>query len=481
MIDKELPMRVQKVSRTPTASLPSPALLSDTMMRSLRFRLSLWLSLLIAAIAAMAGVIAFETAFREANELQDGQLAQVSALITPRSLAAMEHEALANVPGTDHEAKLVVQTLAARTPLALSAALPDGIQTVTVAGMPWRIVVKTVDANTRVVVGQQTAGRDEIARNSALATTMPFVMLVPVLIFMLGFLVRRIFMPLTALSTSLDRRTEHDLSELPDAGLPSEIVPFVVAINGLLDRIGQTVALQRRFVADAAHELRTPLTALSLQAERLDATEMPPQARERLAALRRGLARTRVLIEQLLTLARVQEQASGPALTLSIQHVFRQVLEESMPLAKVKRIDMGVTSEDDVMVCVPEVDLRILLRNLVDNAIRYTPEGGRIDLSVLAVGSRTLVRIADSGPGIPPKERERVFDPFYRVRGNMQDGSGLGLSIVRNIATRIGADVELGDATPHGLLVTVTLAEPRHWPEREHMGRCLRADAKQGP
>jgi two-component system OmpR family sensor kinase len=127
-------------------------------------------------------------------------------------------------------------------------------------------------------------------------------------------------------------------------------VPFVIAINALLGRVGQTVALQRRFVADAAHELRSPLTALSLQAERLDATQMPPQARERLAALSRGLARTRALIEQLLTLARVQEQASGQALTLSIQHVFRQVLEESMPLAEAKRIDMGVTSNVDVMV-----------------------------------------------------------------------------------------------------------------------------------
>jgi two-component system OmpR family sensor kinase len=439
------------------------------MMHSLRFRLSAWLSLLIAGIAAVAGVIAFETAFQEANELQDGQLAQVAALITPRSLAAMEYEALASVPGTDHEAKLVVQTLAARTPLALSTSLPDGIQTVTVAGTPWRIVVKTLDANTRVVVGQQTAGRDEIARNSALATTMPFVMLVPVLISMLGFLVRRIFMPLTALSSNLDRRTDHDLSELPDAGLPSEIVPFVVAINGLLGRIGQTVALQRRFVADAAHELRSPLTALSLQAERLDATQMPRQARQRLATLRRGLARTRMLIEQLLTLARVQEPTSGPVLMVSIQHVFRHVLEESMPLAEAKRIDVGVTSKEDVMVRVPEVDLRILFRNLVDNAIRYTPEGGRIDLSVHATGGRALVRIADNGPGIAPEERERVFDPFYRVLGNVQDGSGLGLSIVRNIAARIGADVELGDAAPYGLVVTVTLAETRHRPEREHM------------
>lgn len=426
------------------------------MTRSLQFRLSAWLSVLIAGIAVIAGVIAFKTAFHEANELQDGQLKQVAALVTLRSLDVMEREALENVPGADRESKLVVETLGeARAPLALAADLPDGIQNADVRGTPWRLFVKTLDARTRIVVGQETAGRDEIARNSAISTVMPFVVLVPVLLLVLGALVRRMFRPLTTLAAGLDRRADHDLSELSDTSLPAEITPFVVAINRLLARVGQSVALQRRFVADAAHELRSPLTALTLQAERLAASGLPDQASERLGALRRGLARTRALLEQLLTLARVQDQASAAPLRLSLQHVFRQVLEDLMPLAEAKRMDLGVASADDAFVCAPEVDLKILIKNLVDNAIRYTPEGGRIDLSLHVAEKRVQIRIDDNGPGIAIADRERVFDPFFRVLGNDQDGSGLGLSIVRTIAARIGADVVLGDAVGGGLRVMV--------------------------
>ena len=190
----------------------------------------------------------------------------------------------------------------------------------------------------------------------------------PVLLLVHGILVRRMFRPLATLSAGLDRRTEHDLSELSDAALSTEIVPFVVAINRLLARVGQSIAMQRRFVADAAHEMRSPLTALSLQAERLEGSGMSIQARERLGALRRGLARSRALLEQLLALARAQEQHDMQPAVLSMQRLFRQVLEELMPLAQAKRIDLGVTSAGDAEVLAPEVDLRILIKNLVDNA-----------------------------------------------------------------------------------------------------------------
>jgi two-component system OmpR family sensor kinase len=427
------------------------------MTRSLQFRLSAWISILIAGMAVIAGVIAFQTAFHEANELQDAQLKQIAALVTLRSLAVMQREALTNVPGTDRESRLVVQTLNDPVmPLALSSNLPDGMQNVRVDGARWRIFVKTLNANTRVLVGQATAGRDEIARNSALATIMPFVVLMPVLLLVIGFLVRRVFRPLTLLSFGLDRRSDQDLSQLSDAALPAEIIPFVVAINRLLARVGQSVAVQRRFVADAAHELRSPLTALSLQAERLEATDMSSQALERLATLRRGLARTRTLLDQLLTFARVQDGANKHETGASIQQVLRVVLEDLMPLAQAKRIDLGVTSTGDANVRASEVDLGILIKNLVDNAIRYTPERGRIDLSIHQRDGVVQLQIADTGPGIPAAERERVFDPFYRVLGNEQVGSGLGLSIVQTIAKRIGARVELADVMPRGLRVTIT-------------------------
>ncbi|WP_250441172.1 ATP-binding protein [Caballeronia sp. AZ1_KS37] len=427
------------------------------MTRSLQFRLSAWLSALIVAIAAAGGVIAFQTAFHEANELQDGQLKQVAALVTPRTLATMQREALGRVDGADPESKLVIQTIGERAPLPVASDLRDGLQNAIVQGTRWRLVVKTLDDGTRVVIGQQTAGRDEIARNGALATVMPFAALALVLLAALHLIVRRQFRPLSALSASLDTRPEHDLSALSRDALPSEIAPFVVAINRLLARVEASVALQRRFVADAAHELRSPLTALSLQAERLDAAELPDSARERLDALRRGLARTRSLLHQLLTLARLQQRTDADTARLRVQDVFRNVLEDLMPLAEAKDIDIGVSTSDDVFIHAPQADLTIMVKNLVDNAIRYTPAAGRVDLAAGVSNARPWIRVADSGPGIAPEERARVFDPFYRVLGGDADGSGLGLSIVGTIAARIGATIELADAAPRGLVVTVTI------------------------
>ncbi|SAK77653.1 integral membrane sensor signal transduction histidine kinase [Caballeronia fortuita] len=430
------------------------------MTRSLQFRLSAWLSALVVAIAAAGGVVAFKTALHEANELQDGQLKQIAALVTPRTLAVMEREALAQVDGADAESKLVIQTLVERTPLSIAANVPDGLQNAIVDGTRWRLAVRTLDDGTRVVIGQKTAGRDEIARNSALATVTPFAALALVLLAALHLIVRRMFRPLAALSAGLDTRPEHDLSALSGDALPSEIAPFVVAINRLLARVEASVALQRRFVADAAHELRSPLTALSLQAERLDASELPDTARERLDALRRGLARTRSLLHQLLTLARLQQRTDADVARLRVQEIFRNVLEDLMPLAEEKEIDIGVSSVDEVFIHAPQADITIMVKNLVDNAIRYTPAGGRVDLATGVSNARPWIRVADDGPGIAPEERARVFDPFYRVPGSDANGSGLGLSIVGTIAARIGAQVELADAAPRGLVVTVTIATP---------------------
>jgi two-component system, OmpR family, sensor kinase len=425
------------------------------MTRSLQFRLSAWLSASVVLMAVIAGVIAFKTAFHEANELQDGQLLHVAALITPRTLEVMEHEALDNVAGADPESRLVIQTMDQRAPLDLPHALPDGLQNEIVQDETWRLAIKTLKDGTRVIVGQKTVGRDEIAKNSALATVMPFGLLALLLLIVLHLLVRHMFTPLTALSTSLDARAEHDLSALSGDDLPSEITPFVVAINRLLARVETAVAVQRRFVADAAHELRSPLTALSIQAERLHETPLSHVARERLDALRSGLRRTRALLNQLLTLARLQERRQDERAAQRVQEVFRNVLEDLVPLAEEKDIDIGVSSDEDVVTHAPQADLTILIRNLVDNAIRYTPAGGRVDLSTGTHDGRAWIRVEDTGPGIAPEERERVFDPFYRVLGNDADGSGLGLSIVNTIAARIGARVELADAKPHGLIAIV--------------------------
>ncbi|MEO7497734.1 MAG: ATP-binding protein, partial [Massilia sp.] len=324
--------------------------------------------------------------------------------------------------------------------------LRDGLQTVLVGREQWRVFVKTNLKGVRVAVAQQTAVRDAAARSSAFRTVLPILLLLPVLVLLVTVLVRQMFRPLKLLADDLGRRAEHDLGELNRRGLPSEVWPFVAEINELLARMGRAMALQRSFIADAAHEMRSPLTAMSLQAERLGAASMPFEARERLGALSAGLRRTRELLDQLLTLARAQEPHRAGAERVLLGRALREVLEDLVPLAEAKRIDLGVIGDVDVALRAHLVDLKVLVKNLIDNAIRYTPEGGRVDITIDARDGEIVLRVDDTGPGIAPDERERVFDPFYRVLGNGEIGSGLGLAICRRVAAAMGARIELSEA-----------------------------------
>jgi two-component system, OmpR family, sensor kinase len=185
---------------------------------------------------------------------------------------------------------------------------------------------------------------------------------------------------------------------------------------------------------------------------------MSEQACERLVMLRRGIERSRSLLDQLLTLAKAQGDLDQPRASVSVQGIYRQVLEDLLPLAEAKHIDIGVEGDQDARILAHELDLITVVKNLVDNAIRYTPDGGRVDLSVGVENHRVRLQFKDSGPGIPMGERDRVFDPFYRTLGSDQVGSGLGLSIVKVIADRMGAEVRLtfsDEAKQSGLCVSV--------------------------
>lgn len=425
--------------------------------RSLQFRLSLWLSLVILVMAVPAGVFSFISAFREANELQDDQLRQVAALVNGRDLPLVTPAPDSVGHISDDESQVIVQTLgdasgqssAAGRQLALPGDLPDGIQTVTVHQVPWRLYIRSIRSGQRLVVGQQTAVRDEIARDSGLRTVMPLMVLIPLLIGLISIMVRSMLRPISRLSQEVDHRDDQDIRPLDDQHVPDEIRPLIASINRLLRRVAEAMDAQRRFLADAAHELRSPLTALSLQAENLAATELSPTSKARLIPMRQGLKRAKTLLEQLLTLARSQNTGVSQATTLSLQAILRRVMEDTLPLAEAKKIDIGVDADTDVILLAPEVDVVALIRNLLDNAVRYTPNGGSVDLRVRALDGMVTIEIEDTGPGIPEAERERIFDPFYRILGNGDEGSGLGLSIVKSIVLRLHGTVELRNASTH--------------------------------
>jgi two-component system OmpR family sensor kinase len=436
---------------------------------SVQLRLSVTLSLAILIVAVVAGVFAFVSAFGEAHEMQDETLRQVAVLFD-RQQMTLHYPATPEVEDDNEESRVIVQYLAdgnkaignddALMPLPFPTTLADGLSTLNVTGEDFRVLVRTTARGERIVVAQETGVRDKEARESAWRSLLPFLILFPVLLLVVGDLVRKLFRPIAVLSADIDQRDEQALHPVDERDLPTEIRPFVVAINRLLARVAQSMENQRRFVADAAHELRSPMTALSLQAERLAATDMPAPARQRLLPLSRGIERSRNLIDQLLTLAAAQSSSNRPQTAVSVHDVYRRVLEDLLPLAERKHIDIGVESTEDVQVIINEMDLLILVKNLVDNAIRYTPHGGRIDLLVERVQETAILQVRDSGPGITVEEQARVFDPFYRSLGTDEAGSGLGLSIVKTIAERAGVRVRLSfsdETKKSGLCVSLVL------------------------
>jgi len=421
---------------------------------SVQLKLSFSLSLTILVIAVVAGIFSFVFAFDEAHELQDDTLRQVAVLFDRQSVPPAHPGDDGRDKDSDEESRVIVQYLVdgrkmaknadTGAPLPLPITLADGLHTLEVTGEPFRVLVKTTLSGERIAVAQETGVRDEIARDSALRTLLPFFILMPILLLIVADMVRKMFKPIASLSAEIDQRAEQELHPIEESYLPTEVRPFVVAINRLLSRVNQSMEAQRRFVADAAHELRSPLTALSLQAERLAQADMSDLARERLRTLRRGIERGRNLQEQLLTLATAQAPLDRPKSSVSILQIYRQVLEDLLPLANAKHIDIGIEGEQDSSIWCNELDIIAVVKNLVDNAIRYTPDGGKVDLSVTTEDGRAILKFQDSGPGIQVIERDRVFDPFYRTIGSDQVGSGLGLSIVKTIADRIGAEIQLG-------------------------------------
>lgn len=424
------------------------------MPRSLEARLSIGISACIFLMALIAGAFAFLTAFSEAHELQDDVLRQVATVFERHHLTLPEEGEGGTNADSDADARVYVQWLpphgvgvAPRVGAApsLRDGLIEGIQTAVAddGDKTYRVLVRTTATGRRLAVSQETSFRDEIARHTALHTIMPFLLLIPVLFFVLRTLVRKLFRPVAILARDIDRRTGDSLHAITNVNLPTEIKPFVAAINRLLYRVALSVGEQRRFVANAAHELRSPLTAMSLQAERLAQAEMSVPARERLQTLQLGLARSKTLLDQLLEFARAQALSERPGKSASVTAVFQRTLEDLMPMAEAKQIDLGVRGSIEANIAADQNDVIQIIKNVVDNAIRYSPTGGRIDLSIEVQPDRVTLCVTDAGPGIAPDERTRVFEPFYRILGSDATGSGLGLSIVQTLAQRNGATVSL--------------------------------------
>jgi two-component system OmpR family sensor kinase len=436
-------------------------------MTSIRRQLLLALLSVITLTTLLGALATYRTARDEANAMFDYQLRQLALSFRDQVFqSGRQHDFALDGDAQDFSIQVWRPD---GTRLYLSHprhGLPDktplGFATIDTGDGKWRVFGMQQRGQT-IQVAQPMHSRDELALAAALRTVAPFLLMLPVLGVLIWVVVGRGLRPLDAVARAVSTRTAVALDPLPENRVPSEVVPLVRALNELLERLQRALQAQREFTADAAHELRTPLAALSLQVQLAERAPDAAARAEAFGELKGGLQRATHSVQQLLTLAR-QEPGSGsnagnaerPTGQVGLGELAATVIATQLPLAEAKRIDLGATaSRGEDVVSGDEEALRILITNLVGNAIRYTPAGGRVDVAVAENERGVFIEVSDSGPGIPAEDRQRVFDRFYRRAQSGEAGSGLGLAIVKTIAERHRATVQLGEAALGGLRARV--------------------------
>jgi len=430
---------------------------------SLRARL-LWF--LLAAIVLAAGaqaVVAYRTVLKEADDIFDYHMQQMALSLRA---GLPPSAAVGGIGSGEQNFEFVVQVWTADGvrifESAEQAALPQlavlGFADVRARGTTYR-VFSMQTSGLVIQVAQDMAARRNMAGALALRTIAPVALMAPLLMLIVWWVVSLSLAPVARVRTQVASRQADDLSAVSEEGLPDEVRPLVQELNLLFDRVRHAFDAQKHFVADAAHELRSPLAALKLQVQGL---QRAPDAVARDVAVSRlvaGIDRATRLVEQMLALARHEASMAAGAKPepVDLAETARLAISDTVAAAQSRRIDIGISHADDAAVVngQPEA-LRMLLRNLVDNAVKYTPEGGRVDVGIAAQGGGVELSVDDSGPGLPEQERGRVLDRFYRSGEPQAPGSGLGLAIVKSIADLHGATVALA-ASPSlgGLRVLV--------------------------
>jgi two-component system, OmpR family, sensor kinase len=436
-------------------------MLQSLLPRSLRMRLLVFLLAAIVLAGAVQGALAYRGALAEADALFDYHMQQTALAL--RSGLPVDAQGLG--PGLspeDENHEFIVQVWTNEGlrifESAVGAALPQvavlGFANVQARGGTYRVF--SLQTRSQVIqVAQNMAARRDMARSLALRTLAPLAFMAPLLVLAVWWGVSRSLAPVERVRRQLAQRQADDLSPVSDAQLPDEVQPLVSELNLLFERVQRAFDAQEHFVADAAHELRSPLAALRLQLQGLQRAGDDTARAAAVERLSSGIDRATRLVEQLLTLAR-QEASTAVAEPVDLRAVAQLALADVAPAAQARSMDVGLLESDPATVPGNAEALRMLVRNLLDNAIKYTPPGGRVDLHLRADGDRAvLLTVEDSGPGIAPEYRDRVMQRFVRETSEGAPGSGLGLAIVQAIATAHGATMLLDSSERLGGLRAV--------------------------
>ncbi|WP_147432472.1 sensor histidine kinase [Pararobbsia silviterrae] len=435
-----------------------------TRNRSLSTQLIVALSAVVMIVAVMHGLGSYVLARNSTHAILDARLrdvairlsASLANLVLPSTEPAFQRpEDLEIQIFTEDEAQPSETT---NPELHFSREIPLGFSDQIVGGEPWRIFA-LVTAHHRIQVAQRERVRQQVARRAALTTLWPTALLMPLMGFAVMLVVRRAMKQVGTLAVEVRSVDLNRLEPIDSQGVALDLLPFVESTNMLIDRLARMIETEKKFISDAAHELRSPITALQIQADNLR-DSIYPENRPRFDELRDGILRGGNLVKQLLSLARADARvAESTFVDVEVRKVVTQVIADCLPFASQRAIDLGVERiDDDTDVHAIEADVAAVVRNLVENAMRYSPESSVVDVRVVRGRDSVSIEVVDEGPGVPADMLERVFERFVRVDPSRTDGTGLGLAIVRATMDRYRGRAVLENRTDAraGLVARVT-------------------------
>jgi two-component system OmpR family sensor kinase len=423
-------------------------------LRSIRAYLVVWLVGGLAVGIAGVLVAAYLLTRAQIGTAFDDELKQVAHAVLLRDDRSVGTRVRIARPGFslavrayDASGRVHFQTALPTLPSDLPLIYVEGFGLVDTAEGPWRIYTHVTDEGI-VQAGQPSASRDALARVLSLRVVMPMLVLALLLPLLVAWALRRGLALLEETSRRVSDRDASRLDPLPEADVPEELLPLVRQINALLSRLAVSLDAERRFLADAAHELRSPVAALALQAQLAERTQTAQARAEAFGELGSGIERARRVVQQLLDFARLESGGAPQAARrrLDLAALARDAVGSHAARSDRVGVDLGADAPDPVVVLASETELRSVLENLIDNALRYAPRASAVTVAVRQADGRARLTVSDAGPGIPAAERGRVFERFHRVPGDRTPGTGLGLAIVKAIVEAHGGCVTLADA-----------------------------------
>lgn len=429
------------------------------MNNSIKQFLLIYITLSILVIYGLISFASYWVSKEELDELYDANLQQVASAIAAQHLAIQDvtHLYRNNQVGSgakiEGEEEFYVRVLAkdgavlyvshpeAKVPVPKSL----GLSIQRFQSKQWRFFVVKAKEET-IQVAQSLRLRENTIKETAYSLMASQLLFIPILVLLIFYAIRKALSPLSVLSKAIEERDSADLNPFADGYVPAEVKPLVQSLNLFMSKVSFMVDVLKRFTSDAAHELRTPITALKLQLTVLEQSKSKSERESAIQNLKSGINRSEQLVSQLLTLARLEpDNQSRQVQSLNMLELVKESFQELLPLAQVKSIDIGLIKADHCEINAVQQEITILINNILDNAIRYTPNGGKIDVSLFNQAGHIVLEVKDSGPGIPQNDLERVFERFYRGENQHISGSGLGLAIVKGIAMRHGATIKLSN------------------------------------